>query len=135
MRSVTPAMKCLRRACTRAAKARGLCRSCYDHARRTGSIRIDHGVGGRCPAVACERAPWCRGWCRYHYDQVRAHGRPTPERAHRAAGAACAVAGCPRKPCTRGRCQTHYHAWWEREGGWRSVMKVARRRAAQGVCP
>lgn len=112
-------------ACERPEHARGLCVRHYASAQRF----LVPAVRGVCSVAGCKRRSDARGWCKTHYSQVRRHGRPTPERAHQPAGTRCAVELCRNRPCTRGMCQTHYHAWWKHGGGWRVVMKVARRRA------
>jgi hypothetical protein len=113
--------------CAEPEKARGLCQRHYTAARVAGLLRPSFAEG--CAYYACDRPVSFRGWCRRHYDHVRQYGRPTPDREHKRAVGQCARGGCRKKAVARGRCQTHYHAWWKQGGGWRVVMKVAKKRA------
>src|SRR5207244_1496893 len=62
--------------CTAAASARGLCRLCYEKARRAGTIAA---LRTLCSVEGCERHAVARGWCEWHYRWWKRTGSPSPK--------------------------------------------------------
>ena len=126
-----PRRPCDKPGCDRPHYARGMCRSCYDHARLHGDGLDDAPFftpqnRSECLLPGCDRPQRARGLCYRHYSTEKTRARrarlktrqgeiPSPSVPVRLRE--CTTEGCEGRQLARGMCRSCYGKWHYRTRG------------------